>query len=653
MAPKHIKGWKARWRWRLGQPPSLVLRSQVLSVVRGLAAEGALGSKVLLEAATEPWRTATQQQPHVLKQVLALCVEELLRTTQPNVRDACADVLMELGTLALLQGPLWLLLVRPDVSDPAKSVLAHVLEYLGDEDVDDWLNDLVADPDTLSRQEAKRLLHLAQETPDATLFFLETLYALEEADQHDVVRHLAEERSPHALAPWLLPLLHQPPQHLAFKTQVLQLAAASACPHVLEALQRHYHQCLRQRQQPPTPATALLPPPPHSPWQEVLPLLRRSLLHLQNTLRRSDAKPKALKLLKVGKKPSPKAQSTSAKKPVACLLEPSNEPVADSATLNPPWVAKLEPLGAWASLPQPNGYQSLMLLWRWPEGDHLLAYLRLGSPTATGQAPSSSMPYPAAGRIELELKTRIAPSEAQRLRLRYHSMERCGSPVPWAYAAARLQEAYTLAWEHQSPLPPTWVCLQPLLLPLPHTPLGLGAQSMAALLAAWCEPHDPQHQLEALQSEPNALRNLLHHPESTHWPWGLCLATWLQEGETQTDSPNRDPVPNAQTLALVLPLHATALAHLGQHWLHVAYLWHHQGLLRFAQKALGLAWGLLQQALIAHLHPAEAQHTLSTAHWQSLAQALVATASLPTHNEEGEDEEANEDAEEEDDDDLF
>jgi hypothetical protein len=622
-----------------------VLRSQVLSVVRGLAAEGALGSKVLLEAATEPWRSATQQQPQVLKQVLALCVEELLRTTQPNVRDACADVLMELGTLALLQGPLWLLLVRPDVSDPAKSVLAHVLEYLGDEDVDDWLNDLVADPDTLSRQEAKRLLHLAQETPDATLFFLETLYALEEADQHDVVRHLAEEHSPQALAPWLLPLLHQPPQHLAFKTQVLQLAAASACPHVLEALQRHYHQCLRQRQQPPSPAATVPPPPPHSPWQEVLPLLRRSLLHLQNTLRHSEAKPKALKLLKAGQKPSPKAQTTASKKPPTGPLKALVEPVATPPCERPPWVAKLEPLGAWASLPQPNGYQSLLLLWRWPEGDHLLAYLRLGSPTATGQAPSPK-PYPAAGRIELELKTRIAPAEGQRLRLRYHSVERCGSPVPWAYAQARLQEAYTLAWEHQAPLPPTWVCLQPLLLPLDH-----GPQSMAALLAAWCEQHAPQHQLEALQEDPNALRNLLHHPESTHWPWGLCLATWLQGEEAPPDSPNRDPLPNAQTLALVLPLHATALAHLGQHWLHVAYLWHHQGLLRFAHKALGLAWGLLQQALIAHQHPAKAQHAaFSTTHWQYLAQALVATTSLSPPNDEDDDEE---DEEEEVDDDLF
>ncbi|MDH4378553.1 MAG: hypothetical protein QE263_01420 [Vampirovibrionales bacterium] len=214
----------------------LLVRGQVLRLVNefiSLPSPSRIEKQALGEALE-----ALNDRPTVC-QVL---VKELTQTTEGETRNRLAEILMAVGSVKLLQEPLWELIASATTEDALKDVAHLVLRQLGDETDPNLFLEYLNDPETLIGSETARMLGQAQTNPEAMVDFVDFILSLPIHEQLSLLQSLASEYpAAHQARLWEALWAHQPHERLSnwLETTLLGTDDSSLMP-VLERLGRQF-----------------------------------------------------------------------------------------------------------------------------------------------------------------------------------------------------------------------------------------------------------------------------------------------------------------------------------------------------------------------------------------------------------------------------
>ncbi len=188
-------------------PPSkLFIRSEVLAVIEYLC---------VVEAPSKQDRAKQIRRLNDIpdrKTVLDILLKELKRTTTQSTLQAITELCMELGTIELLQEPLWVIIQNPNTLDENKDAANLILRHLGDETDPDLYLEYLEDPQGLINRETERMLEVAARNPEALIDFIDFIFSLPMEEQVNLLSSLQADYSmDHLLNIYIPMFLAEPP----------------------------------------------------------------------------------------------------------------------------------------------------------------------------------------------------------------------------------------------------------------------------------------------------------------------------------------------------------------------------------------------------------------------------------------------------------
>lgn len=190
-------------------PPSsskLFIRSEVLAAID------------VLNALETPSKQDKQKQLKRLRNledqptVQRILVKELQRAISNRIIQVITELLMELGTIEIVQEPLWNLIQNNQTSDDVKDAANLILRQLGDETDPNLYLEYLDDPAGLINRETERMLEVSTRNPEALIDFIDFIFSLPVDEQGNLIRSLqADYPSEYLLNIFLPTILALPP----------------------------------------------------------------------------------------------------------------------------------------------------------------------------------------------------------------------------------------------------------------------------------------------------------------------------------------------------------------------------------------------------------------------------------------------------------
>ncbi len=215
---------------KVDTPPSkLFIRSEVLAVVE------------FLTVVEDPSKQDQLKQLNRLKKiddqqaVLDILVKELKRCTSSDSLQAISELLMELGTIEMLQDPLWELIRAEDSTDEVKDAANLTLRHLGDESNPDLYLNYLEDPHGLISRETERMLEVSSGNPEALIDFIDFIFSLPVDEQCNLLGSLQSDYNPNYLVNIYVPSLWADPPPEA-KLLILKFLGQTRTPKAAVAL---------------------------------------------------------------------------------------------------------------------------------------------------------------------------------------------------------------------------------------------------------------------------------------------------------------------------------------------------------------------------------------------------------------------------------
>lgn len=202
-------------------PPTsskLFIRSEVLAAIDYL--------NMLETPSKQDKQKQTKRLQAITDQVTVqqILIKELQRTGIGNGIQTISELLMDLGTIELLQEPLWALIQSPHTTDEVKDASNLILRQLGDQTDPNLYLDYLEDPEGLINRETERMLEVSTRNPEALIDFIDFIYTLPVDEQCNLLSSLMHDHSPDYLLNIYFPtMLAVPP----LETQELLLGILS------------------------------------------------------------------------------------------------------------------------------------------------------------------------------------------------------------------------------------------------------------------------------------------------------------------------------------------------------------------------------------------------------------------------------------------
>ncbi|MFN8614683.1 MAG: hypothetical protein U0003_02075 [Vampirovibrionales bacterium] len=125
--------------------------------------------------------------------ICQVLVKELVQAPTDERRNRLGEILMAVGSVKLLQDPLWELIMSPTASDTLKDTAHLILRQLGDETDPNLFLEYLEDPEALIGNETARMLAQAQTNPEAMVDFVDFVLSLPVGEQLSLLQSLANE----------------------------------------------------------------------------------------------------------------------------------------------------------------------------------------------------------------------------------------------------------------------------------------------------------------------------------------------------------------------------------------------------------------------------------------------------------------------------
>jgi hypothetical protein len=190
-------------------PPSaskLFIRSEVLAVID------------FLNTLEEPSKQDKLKQIKRLQNiddqptVQRILVKELQRAVSGRLIQVITELLMDLGSIDILQEPLWAIIQNNQASDEVKDGANLILRQLGDQTDPNLYLEYLEDPAGLINRETERMLEVSTRNPEALIDFIDFIFSLPVEEQCNLLRSLqADYQSDYLLNIFLPTILALPP----------------------------------------------------------------------------------------------------------------------------------------------------------------------------------------------------------------------------------------------------------------------------------------------------------------------------------------------------------------------------------------------------------------------------------------------------------
>ncbi|MFM7468969.1 MAG: hypothetical protein ACKO37_05670 [Vampirovibrionales bacterium] len=134
---------------------------------------------------------------HQLGSQVALCkvlLQAFKKATSHEAHQLLSEMMLEVGTLELLQEPLWAFIKDPQPTDEVKDCANLILRHLGDESSSEAYMVYLADPNNLVYRETERMLRQASENPEALVDFIDFLVTLAPDEQVELLDTILENK---------------------------------------------------------------------------------------------------------------------------------------------------------------------------------------------------------------------------------------------------------------------------------------------------------------------------------------------------------------------------------------------------------------------------------------------------------------------------
>jgi hypothetical protein len=176
--------------------------------------------------------------------VLEILVKELQRATKSRELQTISELLMEIGTIAQLQEPLWRVIRTPSLSDEVKDAANLILHHLGDESDPDLYLEYLEDPQGLINRETERMLEVAASNPEALIDFIDFIFSLPVEEQCNLLNSLQADYQPDYLVNLYAPTLwaDPPPEVLDQILKNLGHTRTQRAVTLLEAMLAYYQE---------------------------------------------------------------------------------------------------------------------------------------------------------------------------------------------------------------------------------------------------------------------------------------------------------------------------------------------------------------------------------------------------------------------------
>lgn len=179
----------------------LLIRSEALAVVMFLS---------VMESPSQQERQKQIRRLAIIpdrQAVLEILIKEMRRTQQSAVLQSLMELLMELGSLDMLQEPLWDIIRNDDARDEVKDAANLILRHLGDNADPDLYLDYLDDPQGLISRETERMLEVASRVPEALIDFIDFIFSLPAGEQLNLTQSLQSDYAPEHLLNLYIPML--------------------------------------------------------------------------------------------------------------------------------------------------------------------------------------------------------------------------------------------------------------------------------------------------------------------------------------------------------------------------------------------------------------------------------------------------------------
>ncbi len=194
-------------------PSKLFIRSEVLAVIESLAAPESLGTPLPKQDKLKQVKRLGNIPDQATVQ--KLLIKELQRVGEGPYLHVITELLMELGTIELVQEPLWQLISQADTSDEVKDAANLILRHLGDDSDPNLYLDFLEDPEGLITRETQRMLEVSAQNPEALIDFLDFIFSLPVDEQLNLLDSLQHDYNPEHLVNLYIPgLLANPPDSI-------------------------------------------------------------------------------------------------------------------------------------------------------------------------------------------------------------------------------------------------------------------------------------------------------------------------------------------------------------------------------------------------------------------------------------------------------
>lgn len=187
-------------------PPSkLFIRSEVLAVIEYLS---------IVENPPKQDKLKQIKRLNTLEAkdtVLEILVKELQRSTKAREVQTISELMMEIGTIDLLQDPLWRIIRSNSSTDEIKDAANLILHHLGDESDPDLYLEYLEDPQGLINRETERMLEVSAGNPEALIDFIDFIFSLPVEEQCNLLNSLQADYQPDYLVNIYIPTLWADP----------------------------------------------------------------------------------------------------------------------------------------------------------------------------------------------------------------------------------------------------------------------------------------------------------------------------------------------------------------------------------------------------------------------------------------------------------
>jgi hypothetical protein len=150
-----------------------------------------------------------------------------------------AQLLLEFGSLEMLDKPLWSLIKDPNIPDELKDTANVILRNLGDTTDPNLYLSYLKNPQDLIDKETERMLKMASLDPEAQIDFLDFMFSLPAAEQLQLVQSLKDDYPGEYLTCIFLPALEARPSDEVYHL-LIEALGNTRSQEAMEVLEKIY-----------------------------------------------------------------------------------------------------------------------------------------------------------------------------------------------------------------------------------------------------------------------------------------------------------------------------------------------------------------------------------------------------------------------------